>query len=58
MEGVVWVPETLMDTDDIWGLSESGLLLIEDEIEDLLKEDEDHECCNDDRKSSFGCKSD
>ena len=39
MEGVVWVPETLMDTDDFWGLGESSLILIEDEIEDLLKEE-------------------
>ncbi len=47
-----------MIVDDIWGLSESSLLLIEDELDELLKEDEDHECCNDDRESSFGCKSD
>lgn len=40
MEGVVWVPETLMDTDDIWGLGESSLLLIEDELDELLKEEE------------------
>lgn len=26
--------------DDIWGLSESALLIIEDDLEDLLKEDE------------------
>lgn len=47
-----------MIVDDIWGLSESSLLLIEDELDELLKEDEDHECCNDDRESGFGCKSD
>ncbi len=29
-----------MIVDDIWGLSESALLIIEDELEDLLKEDE------------------
>lgn len=40
MEGGVLVPETLMDTDDFWGLGESSLILIEDEIEDLLKEEE------------------
>lgn len=39
MEGVVLVLETLMDTDDFWGLGESSLILIEDEIEDLLKEE-------------------
>lgn len=39
MEGGVLVPETLMDTDDFWGLGESSLILIEDEIEDLLKEE-------------------
>lgn len=39
MEGVVYVPETLMDTDDFWGLGESSLILIEDEIVDLLKEE-------------------
>ena len=45
--------------DDIWGLGESSLLLIEDELDELLnEEDEDRECCNDDRKSSFGCKGD
>lgn len=40
MEGGVLVPETLMDTDDFWGLGESSLILIEDEIEDLLKEEQ------------------
>lgn len=45
--------------DDIWGLGESSLLLIEDELDELLnEEDEDHERCYDDWKSSFGCKSD
>lgn len=45
--------------DDIWGLSESSLLLIEDELDELLnEEDEDHERCNDDWESSFGCESD
>ncbi len=39
MEGGVLVPETLMDTDDFWGLGESSLILIEDEIEELLKEE-------------------
>lgn len=39
MEGVVQVPETLMDTDDFWGLGESSLILIEDEVVDLLKEE-------------------
>ena len=28
-----------MDTDDFWGLGESSLILIEDEIVDLLKEE-------------------
>ena len=28
-----------MDTDDFWGLGESRLILIEDEIEELLKEE-------------------
>ena len=44
--------------DDIWGLGESSLLLIEDELDELLKEDKDYERCYDDRKSSIGCKSD
>lgn len=43
--------------DDIWGLGENSLLLIEDDLEELLKEDEDHERCYDDWESSFGCKS-
>lgn len=48
-----------MIVDDIWGLSESSLLLIEDKLDELLnEEDEDYERCYDDRKSSFGCKSD
>lgn len=48
-----------MIVDDIWGLSESSLLLIEDKLDELLnEEDEKHECCYDDRKSSFGCKGD
>ena len=28
-----------MDTDDFWGLGESSLILIEDDIVDLLKEE-------------------
>ena len=28
-----------MDTDDFWGLGDSRLILIEDEIEELLKEE-------------------
>lgn len=39
MEGWVLVPETLMDTDDFWGLGESSLILIEDELEELLEEE-------------------
>ena len=39
MEGGVLVPETLMDIDDFWGLGESSLILIEDELEELLKEE-------------------
>lgn len=27
--------------DDIWGLSEGGLLLIENELEDLLRKDDE-----------------
>lgn len=27
--------------DDVWGLGESSLLLIEDDLEDYLKEDEE-----------------
>lgn len=30
-----------MIVDDIWGLSESALLLIEDKLDELLKEDEE-----------------
>lgn len=30
-----------MIADDIWGLGESSLLLIEDDLEDYLKEDEE-----------------
>lgn len=44
--------------DDIWGLGESSLILIEDELDELLKEEEDYECCYDDWESSFGCKGD
>ena len=29
-----------MDTDDFWGLGESSLIFIEDELEELLKEEE------------------
>lgn len=32
-----------MIVDDIWGLSESALLLIEDKLDELLKEEEDEE---------------
>lgn len=30
-----------MILDDVWGLGESSLLLIEDDLEDYLKEDEE-----------------
>ena len=47
-----------MIVEDVWGLSESSLILIEDELAELLKEDENHERCCDDWESSFGCKGD
>lgn len=39
IKALVYVEVILLVIDDIWGLSESALLLIEDELEDLLKEE-------------------
>lgn len=40
IKALVYVEGILLDTDDFWGLGESSLILIEDELDELLKEDE------------------
>lgn len=43
MEQQPTIEETHQTSDDIWGLGESSLILIGDEITELLKEETSHE---------------